>query len=318
MKKTCVVPSCRAHSLAEWLRAWDGIGDWDELIVVEDGPRPTFELPAAVVHYCWQDVRDILGPSAWIVSRRDSAVRGFGLLMAYVRGAGLVVTLDDDCYPDGERPICAGHLAAMESHPRWIESIPGMRTRGLPYRNRGRLHVAANMGLWRGVPDLDAIQSLASPPAGDYTPPAGSRVVPGRQYVPLCGMNLAVRREAIPLFYFPPMGEAQPYRRFDDIWAGVIAQKVLDHLGWSLAVGEPFVHHVRASDPLVNLVKEAPGIAAHEELWPAIDSAVLAARTPAACMDELGRHLVCRHDAYASRLGEALRVWASLFAGSTP
>jgi len=45
------------------------------------------------------------------------------------------------------------------------------------------------------------------------------------------------------------MGEGQPYRRFDDIWFGVIAKRICDHLGWSIAVGDPHVHHGRCPTP---------------------------------------------------------------------
>ena len=45
-------------------------------------------------------------------------------------------------------------------------------------------------------------------------------------------MSLAFRIEALPLMYLPLMGEGQPYDRFDNIWGGVIAKRVCDHLGW--------------------------------------------------------------------------------------
>lgn len=320
MKKTLVIPSCRAGSLQEFFRAWNGVGDWDETIVVEDGPARTFSVPDGVRHYAWADIDEELGGDAWIVSRRDSAIRCFGFLMAYRSGADLILTLDDDCFPGVRRggfAIGTAHLAAME-HPRWVESIPGMRTRGLPYRNRGRLRTMANMGIWSGVPDLDAVQTLggAHPHAsGGFRAPGGSRVIPAGQYFPMCGMNLAFRAEATPLFYFPPMGDGSPYRRFDDIWSGVVAKRVMDHLGWGFSAGEPIVVHARASDPMANLVKEAPGIARNETLWEEVDRAPLSAREPAACVREIGDHLAREGDEYTRRLGRALATWGSLFDG---
>lgn len=313
MKKVLVIPSNRGDRLKEFFDAWCApMGDWDRVIVIEDNPYRTFDLPPSCDHYSWEEIEATLGDSAWIISRRDSAIRCFGFLMAYRGGADLIVTLDDDCYPR-EPGICAGHLRAMGSHGRWVESVPGMRTRGLPYFNRGRLDVAANMGLWSRVPDLDAPQTLAGG-VGDFEPPRGSRIVPTGQYTPLCGMNLAFRREATPLFYFPPMGEGQPYRRFDDIWAGVIAKRVIDHLGWRLSAGDPAIEHIRASDPMANLVKEAPGIARNETLWQEIDAVRLTADDPACCMAELGDALERDgSDDYARRLGRAMQVWASLF-----
>lgn len=318
MRKTLVVPSCREGSLREFLRAWDGVGDWNELIVVEDGPTRTFELPDSAGHYAWDDIARTLGEDAWIISRRDSAIRSFGFLMAYQAGADLIATLDDDCFPDvhgGGMPICTAHARAME-RPRWVESIPGMRTRGLPYRNLGKFRAMANVGLWSDVPDLDSVQTLAGHPhaSGGFRPPAGSRVIPAGQYFPMCGMNLAFYREAAPLFYFPLMGDGQPYRRFDDIWGGVIAKRVMDHLGWHVSVGAPIVRHIRASDPMVNLVKEAPGIARNETFWREIDIAPLTAANPSRCMAEMGRWLeTASTDDYTRRLGRAIQIWASRF-----
>jgi reversibly glycosylated polypeptide/UDP-arabinopyranose mutase len=121
------------------------------------------------------------------------------------------------------------------------------------------------------------------------------------------------------LFYFPLMGEGQPYRRFDDIWAGVIAKKVMDHLGWPMSVGEPAVFHVRASDPVQNRIKEMPGITRNETFWQEIDGIELTAGDPAGCMRELGEQLGrSGSDDYMRRLGMALQVWASLFEATVP
>lgn len=320
MKKILVVPSNRPHSFDSFMDAWadSPARDWDALILVEDGPTRSINADrrhSVDYHFCWADVEDTLGQDQWVISRRNSAIRNFGLLIAHQLGADLVVTLDDDCYPADARPFCQSHLDQMTA-PRWIESVPNFRTRGLPYRNRGTTDtIKLSMGLWSNVPDLDAPQSLADMTlaAGGWTPPGGSRIMPSGQYWPLCGMNLAVRREALPLCYFPLMGQGSPYDRFDDIWMGIWAQKIAAHLGWQISAGEPWVQHSRASDIMVNLVKEAPGIAANEHFWQIIDAARLTERTPTGCMAELGRALAFGSDPYIHELGQALQVWAGLF-----
>ena len=106
-------------------------------------------------------------------------------------------------------------------------------------------------------------------------------------------MNLCFSRRAIPLMYFPLMGQGQP-----------------DALGWSFSVGEPFVRHARASDPFVNLVKEAPGIKANETFWEDIDAAPARIWTDAVgtlseyCLGRLGWHM--------QQLGKALAAWKAL------
>jgi reversibly glycosylated polypeptide / UDP-arabinopyranose mutase len=310
-----VVPSCRAPGLEGFLKSWDGKGGWDEVLVVEDGPVKTFPLPGDIHHYSWREIDASLGADAWVISRRDSACRAFGFLLAWWRGFDHVLTLDDDCHPHaGHEHLVPLHRLALERQPRWRSSVRGLRVRGVPYRNKGLLpDVAANVGLWSDNPDFDAPTSLVLGDGAGFEPPGGSRVAPAGVYLPVCGMNLFLARPALPLFYFPPMGEGQPYRRFDDIWAGVLAKKALDHLGWRLAVGEPFVRHRRASDPFVNLQKEAAGIAANETFWEAVDALPLTATDPVAVADELGQGLTQNADTYLAGLGRALRAWARLF-----
>ena len=316
-----VVPSNRMDQLVEFFAAWEGKGGWDQAIVVQDAPERTDlginDNPP--LHYSHAEIGSILGPDAWIISRRDSACRCFGFLVAYHLGADRVITLDDDTRPRGDcDDFTAAHAKAMV-HPRWTSSMEPHQFRGLPYRNRGVLpDVVANMGFWSGVADYDAPRSLVT--AADqsrFEPEKGNRVLPRGQFSPVCGMNLCVERKALPLFYFPLMGEGQPYSRFDDIWAGVIAKHCIDALGWHISVGEPFVEHKRASDPFVNLRKEAPGIGANETFWETVaacdlclpESATEAVSRLARCLRTHGGNV----EPYVAKLGDALQVWARLF-----
>jgi hypothetical protein len=312
-KTALVVASNRPECFARFAAAWQGAGGWDRLILVEDGPTKTFPPVGQTDHYAWDDVERIVGPVHGIFSRRDSAIKAFGFMAAYWLGADMILTLDDDCYPHpGQTALVAGHRAAMV-HPVWVESVPGRRTRGLPYRNRGRLpDVVANVGLWSGVADDDAACALVNDP-GPFTPPAGTVVVPHGQFVPVCGMNLAFARKAAPLFYFPKMGAGSPYRRFDDIWGGIIAKRVMDHLGWRMSVGEPFIVHARASDPFKNLVAEAPGVGLNETFWEAVAAAPLTATHPVAAVAELGVRLAESSEPYTASVGAALQTWTDLF-----
>jgi reversibly glycosylated polypeptide/UDP-arabinopyranose mutase len=319
--KVLVIPSCREVCLKAFLAAWRDLGDWDEIVLVEDNPTKTFDVKVDA-HYSWAEIEETLGGHARIISRRDSAIRSFGFLMALRRGATHILTLDDDCYPHSTTPIFQAHLDRIETTPRWIPSVPGMRTRGMPYVNIGTAeHVVASMGLWSRIPDLDAIQSLNNldfATNGQYQPPPGSRLIPAGQYLPVCGMNLCFKAEMVPLLFFPKMGEGSPYRRFDDIWAGIIFKRIIDHLGFALSVGEPFVAHQRASCIFTNLVKEAPGVAANETFWESVDRIPLTAKTPVDCLRELGFGLTSNSDAYIRDLGEYLQTWADLCSSSSP
>lgn len=311
MKTALVVPSNRQNSIRQFLNAWNEAEVfWDQIIVVEDNPEKTFDI-AVDLHVSWKEIEEDLKDDAWIISKRDSAIRSYGFLLAYQQGAEVIYTLDDDCLPVSSTFV-EDHIRNLTDTPKWVSSIPGYRTRGLPYFNLGKSNrVVMSVGLWSGVPDYDSVQVLAKTPPPPSLPE--TRVMPVGQYFPICGMNFCFKREVAPLTYFPLMGEGYKYRRFDDIWFGVICKKICDHLGLLITCGEPYVHHSKASDPMVNLVKEAPGIARHETLWEVIDGVSLSERTPIDCVYEMSEQLSNVEDEYISTLGSALDRWADQF-----
>lgn len=314
--KTLVVPTIRPKHLNEFLTAWEGRGGWDRVIVVEDNPTRTFEDLRIDAHYSWAEIEALAGPASDIFSRRDSAIRCFGFLAAYKTGATHVLTMDDDCFPlPGTEDLFGDHLRAM-AHPVWVPSVPGTRTRGLPYKNLGTVNADINCGLWTNAGDPDAVQALgmlAQGKAHRFDPPKGSRLLARNQLAPQCGMNLCFTARAVPLMYFPLMGLGQPFGRFDDIFAGVISQTIAHHLGWSVSFGDPHVEHLRASDPFKNLVKEAPGVLVNETFWERVTGAELpTAVPPALCVRGLGAVLSTDPDPYVAKVGSCLVQWARL------
>ena len=314
-----VVPTNSSSRLADFLTAW-APWPWDAIVIVQDAPEIDLRIPDHLAEaaeqsleaFSWTEIDAIL-PDPTIVSRRDSAIRSFGFWRAWIPGAQIIFTLDDDCYPTDD-DLVETHRDNLYRTPAWTSSVPGMRVRGLPYRNVGVLRdVYVSMGLWRGYPDLDAINTLIGAEGRTSLLHAGTRVMPSRQYFPMSGMNLAFRREVACLMYFAPMGQGQPYARFDDIWCGTVLQRICRHLGYSIVCGEPLVDHRRASDPFVNLVKEAPGVRANEHLWEVIDSVSLTADQPRDCMLEIAAALTGCDDEYLAGWGRAVGGWCRLF-----
>jgi hypothetical protein len=331
-----VVASNRETCLREFLEAWTP-GPWDELVIVEDGSQRSFALDVVPVrplhHFSWAEIADdadVVDQATF--SRRDSAIKLYGFWAAVRLGADVVLALDDDCFPSGTQDdFLAGHLAALSPRSRWVPSIHETPTRGVPYFDLGTMPGAvANMGMWRGVADYDALQTLTLQRAGalncSFSPPAGNRLMHPEHYWPWCAMNIAFRREVAPLMYMPKMGDGSPYRRFDDIWCGVILQRCCRHLGLWLAAGEPHIQHARASDPLANLEKETPGIRANEDFWKVVEATPLRTQeTPLECAEAVATQLMetsreysglARNPTlatYLSEEGRRMRSWCDMF-----
>ena len=100
--------------------------------------------------FSWKEIDSEL-PEPWIISRMDSGIRAFGFWKAWQEGADCVFTIDDDCEPSGD-DLVAGHLRNLHETPNWQSTVPGLRVRGLPYRNfGGPLPVDVSVGLWLGA-----------------------------------------------------------------------------------------------------------------------------------------------------------------------
>lgn len=272
-KTACVIPSCRRTSLDQFLEKWYPF-PWNRTIVVWDGdPADTPDLGSGISVYCWQQMcMTEAAINRPIFSRGDSAIRCYGFLKAVAGGADYVFTLDDDCYPEGDpyHSFVERHFQNLHWIPAAASSVPGVHVRGLPYGDIQRsVTVGVSMGLWMKHADMDSIHTILKAPGTEagFMPPRGVRVMSPDQLFPFCGMNFAFRSAMLPALFFPRMGTHSKYSRFDDIWAGLVMQKAAQAADYGVVVGEPFVIHDRASKPLDNHRREAPGLGMNEWLW---------------------------------------------------
>ncbi|KAE8673182.1 Alpha-1,4-glucan-protein synthase [Hibiscus syriacus] len=129
------------------------------------------------------------------------------------------------------------------------------------------------------------------------------------------GMNLAFDCELIgPAMYFGLMGDGQPIRPYDDMWAGWCSKVICDHLGVGVKTGLPYIYHSKASNPFVNLRKEYKGIFCQEEIIPFFQKAIF----PKDCTSvrkfyiELAKQAkakLSKVDPYFDKLPEAMVTW---------
>lgn len=317
MKAAIVVPTIRQKCISDFLAAWAEALNNHKVIIVEDNPERSFDIcGSSVDHYCWRDIDKELGRDAWIIPRRTDCVRSFGYLKAVQANVDMIVTLDDDCYPLTERFIDR-HYAKLNQPAEeggWVSTGGGVIPRGVPYNGGIRAaECVVSHGLWDRVPDLDAVTQLYSARQHWNFEPI-EQIIPKGKFFPMCGMNLAFKPKMTPAMYFLLMGLDWPFDRFGDIWCGVFAKKICDHLGYAVSSGEPRVDHQRASNVWTNLRKESPGYEINETLWRAVDSLVLTKTTVAACYGELADKLSIAGE-YWDTLRRAMKVWSELFSG---
>lgn len=323
MHVSIVIPTIRNLSfLSSWGKQF---ADCD-LVIVEDHPTQEIQTPKgrykSVHHYTWLDISHDFGEDEWIFSRYNAGIRSYGFWKAYTNGADVIITLDDDCYPV-DRDFVARHAAnlSLKAPQGWTTTFPHpdfVFTRGVPYGIRDTFPVKVSHGLWSNHIDLDGITQKKYPAVTFAGYPPLLSFVPKGMYFPMCSMNLAFARDITALMYFPLMGKdpgGRPwgYDRFDDIWAGVFAKKIMDHLGLAVVNGSPFVEHRKASDPDVNVKKEHTGLPLNEKLWQWADGVVLTKKTPAGCYKELAQKITFPKTRYFRKLREAMDIWAALF-----
>ena len=318
MRAAIVVPTIREKLIVSFLETWKDAFSGHVVIVVEDNPERTFDvsLPNAR-HYCWADIDEELGRDSWIIPRRTDCVRSYGYYKAFSAGVDLIVTLDDDCYPLGERFIERHYekLSRPGDEDAWVSTGQGLLPRGMPYQTRQRSgECVINHGLWSKVPDFDAVTQLLNERLSQGFSPV-EQVIPRGKFFPMCGMNLAFKPKIVPAMYFLLMGREWPFDRFGDIWCGIFSKRVCDHLGFAVRSGEPRIEHQRASNVWTNLRKEMPGYEVNETLWRAVDSVVLTKETVRDCYRELAEKLPLTGE-YWDRLRRAMTIWAELFPAS--
>jgi hypothetical protein len=275
MTIACVVPTIRPAQFEAFRAAWAPLFKRHKvrLIAVHDGETP-----------CIGDVdstsaADLLGSDADLIYHKSDVCRnlGFAYIAARLPDVTHILTLDDDVVPvHGTDPI-ADHVRALDMRVpiSWMSSSAEACTRGFPYSIRDEAPAMVSHGFWIGNPDWDAQTQIANgnAPLKEWC----QGVVPKGCLMPLCGMNVMIRREVLPYFYFAPMGpraslDGQIWDRFGDIWMGIVLKRVLDDHSWAMVTGYAIVDHTRASDVQVNLKKEAVGLEWNERFWREGDS----------------------------------------------
>ena len=247
------------------------------ILIVDDSTSGLPPIPLGNVyvigrHEQLAELRGVRPPGLPIGS---SACRNFGHWFAYREGFQHVLLLDNDCRPP--KNWVSTHVALLGGpevdavRRRWTNPLRenGFYARGYPYDERVdpdvdsaeegvvRGRVVLNLGLWSGILDINGIDKLHAPPPATVTcPPTGSAFSSG--LIPLCGMNVGVRSEAIPAYWFIPNVRVGDWTlsRHDDIWGGAILARLASIRGDVIGYGEPVVEHLKQTTMERVLVQE--------------------------------------------------------------
>lgn len=279
-KIAVVVPTIREENYRDWSEAWESLFEKHEahLFTVYDGDWKDQEVRwrdcgVKYLRTCMWTRRDLVNPG-WphdFICHRNSSCRNLGFLAAATvdREYDVILTLDDDVFPlEGTDPI-QEHIDALDRRVpiSWFATVtPYMR--GFPYGVREEAPVMVSHGVWEDVPDLDAPTQLV---LGKVRPSFYCGPVPKGIYSPICGMNLAFRREALPYVYFAPVAHVDGCQRFDDIWMGLFLTRACAEKNWAIYSGAAVCRHARASNVWKNLQREAVGLELNEKLWQCTD-----------------------------------------------
>ncbi|WP_096389676.1 alpha-1 4-glucan-protein synthase [Halopenitus persicus] len=284
-----------------------------------------------------------------LVPAASHAETSFGLLYMWAHDRfeyGFFI--DDDTLPEPEDDFFGRHMEnlafegeveSVSSDTDWVNVLHqnddehGLYPRGYPYAAMDETvetatetvdDVVASQGLWTNVPDLDAVRILMD---GDLQGQAQTRtsrsdftgdfVAAEGNYLTVCSMNLAFKREVIPAFYQLPMDDNEwDVGRFDDIWSGVFLKRACDVLGKTIYNGYPLCEHNKAPrSTFDDLTNEVAGLELNEHLYEIIDDVGGDAETYADVFAAMGRELAAgdyesyNNGAFFNYVGEHMCEW---------
>ncbi len=266
-----VVPSHKQELTDQFLKAWQPLFDKHniEFILVDDsGDVPFIDTNQYPFEGTGEKsvFENALNQNLDLISNHCAGVRqlGFQYIAQNLPNIEYIITLDTDVTPIGD-PI-QDHIDQLNRKVpiSWISTGVGDYFRGFPYGVREEAQVMMSHGVWEGNYDWDAPSQLLK---GNKKVDFYKGPIPKGVFAPICGMNIAFRREALLYVYFAPVGQYKGAERFDDIWMGLEVVKDFAKLNWAIVSGYATVKHERASNVFNSLEHEAVGIKMNEVYW---------------------------------------------------
>lgn len=269
--------------------------------------------------------------------------RNAGLLFAYESGCENIITIDDDNLRETDDYIgahAAGSsrtLPMVSSSTGWLNVCALLEEahgrdfyhRGFPLekkvpetwtRKEKEVRIAVSAGLWLEDPDVDAMERLywLSDPTDAVRFRGENIAIAAGTWTPFNSQNTALMRDCIPAYFLSPH-----IGRYDDIWASYIVKRIADHLGDSIAFGEPIVRQKRnPHDYWKDLDAERMGHALTLRFVSALAALSLEEKTYAECYAEIanmlpraleGQNMNEAEQRFVRKLFEGMAIWRDTF-----
>lgn len=290
-----------------------------DIIVIGDRktPEAAWELCNSIDNCAYYD----LDAQHWYLKRfpelakhlpeNSIARRNIGHLMAYERGADVIIMLDDDNLATTQDVIkhhsVVGQMAMRttygssngwfnvcsalkEKHgvefyargfppsKRWEEGLVTSEIGSFKDESNGNYRrVAVNGGLWLNDPDIDALTRLERHlvvTGTNESMPSSFALHPGT-WSPWNCQNTSISRRALPSYFLSPHTG-----RHLDIWASYITTKITEALGEVITFGTPLAYHQRSPHNLYkDLEQEMPWIRMTDDFVEALRATKVTSRT---------------------------------------
>lgn len=277
-----------------------------------------------------------------LIPEKHRAEESFGLIYMWKNKYGYGFTMDDDTLPVPEYDFFGEHfrnlefkgvMSELKSNKGFVNVLyknfgtHKLYPRGYPYACTGEKltgskakieTVGISQGLWTNIPDLDAVRILFD---GDLNGQSTTRLNPSDygenftaafgNYITVCSMNLAFRREILPAFYQYRMG-TNPWKvdRFDDIWSGIVAKKFMDSKKYRIINGTPLCRHNKAPrSTFKDLLGEAAGLEANEVFYKVVDQADTSSNDDFEKVEAISKEMEASTHPFIKYCGNHLHLW---------
>lgn len=331
-----IVIAALRSDLTSFMEKWRVVFSRFHLIIVKDPDlAEELQIPDGFKYdlYTKSDIDQRVGSASSTILFTGYSCRFFGYLVSRKK---YIIAIDDDCVPAKDEKgfmvdAVAQHIFNLSApatpfffntlYDPYVEGADFVR--GYPFSLRNGVTCALSCGLCLNLADLDAPTQALKPEMRNTRYVNAVLTVPARTMMPLSGINVAFDRSIIGPALFPGLrlaGEGKlRWETVEDIFSGMCAKVVCDHLGLGVKSGLPYVWRNETGNAVESLKKEWEGVKLMEEVVPFFQSARLSksAVTAEDCVLEIANmmkeQLGGSSDGLFAHAADAMVEWVKLW-----